>query len=100
MSRWRAEFFNEFERNARAILSVGDGVGAIIPGAQRGAGTERIRTGSTKRVPVNHRKAQMIAHRFAFDFFGRVIVFESQRVFGSWSFEFDFRDVLERGAHD
>jgi hypothetical protein len=50
-------------------------------------------------MPVDDRKMQVVAHRFAFDDFGRLVMFEGQRVPGFRPFEFDLRNVFECSVH-
>ena len=42
----RAEFFDELERGARAVLGVADGIGAVIPRTDHGADAERVAAGA------------------------------------------------------
>ena len=86
----RAEFFNELERDPRAILGIGHRIGAIVPWPDRRAHPERIGERVAERVPIDDRKAQMFAQGFALDDFSRVVMFEGQRVFGFRPFVFDF----------
>jgi hypothetical protein len=51
--------------------------------------SKEVGAGATKRMPVDDRKMQVVAHRFAFDDFGRLVMFEGQRVPGFRPFEFD-----------
>ena len=86
----RAEFFNELERDPRAIFGIGHRIGAIVPRPDRRAHPERIGERVAERVPIDDRKAQMLPHGFAFDDFGGVVMFEGQWVSGFRSFVFDF----------
>ena len=95
----RAELLDEFKRHPRAVLRVLHRVRAVVPRAQRRPDAERIGQWIAKRVPINHRKAEMVLHRPAFDHFIRVVMFESERVPRLRAFVFDFRDVRKRGWH-
>src|SRR5262245_17931145 len=50
-------------------------------------------------MPINHRKAQMFAHRFAFDAFVCPVMLESQRVPGLCALKFNRRNVFEEFRH-
>src|SRR5262249_40553881 len=54
-------------------------VGAVLPRPAGAAGAERIGALPAHRVPVGHREAQVLLHRFAFDPFVRVVVAEAWR---------------------
>jgi hypothetical protein len=42
----------------------------------------------------------MVPHRFAFDEFVGVVMFEREGVLGFGSFELDFRNIRKRGCHN
>src|SRR6185437_7955602 len=46
-------------------------------------------------VPVSNGKPQMLFHRFAFNQFLRIVVFEGERVFRFWTFEPDLGNARE-----
>ena len=91
----RAQFLDELKRHARAVLRVADGIGAVVPRALHRARAKRIAARAAKGVPVNHRKTQMLAHRFAVDDFIGVVMLERQRIFGTRTFVVDCGYVFE-----
>ena len=95
----RAEFFDELERGPRAIFGIGHRVRAVVPRTDGGADAKRVGAGAAKRVPIDDREAQMIAHGFAFDDFGGVVMFKGQRIFGFWPFVFELRYVFKCNVH-
>ena len=95
----RAEFLDELERDPRAVFGIGHRVRAVVPRADGGANAERVGAGAAERVPIDDREAQMIAHGFAGDDFGGVVMFEGQRIFGFRAFEFYFRDIFKNSFH-
>src|SRR5439155_4055915 len=95
-----AQLFDELKGGVDAVLRVLHALGAIIPGANGCADAERIGKAVAKGVPINDGEAQMISHRFAFDNFLRVVMFESERVFGTRPFEADFGNTRKRSWHN
>ena len=91
----RAQLLDELNRHPRALLRVGDGIGAVVPRAQHRAHAERIPAGAAERVPIDHRKAQVIAHRLALDHFVRVVMLESQRILRFRAFVADVFNFIE-----
>lgn len=53
---------------------------------------ERIAAGAAHRVPIGHRKAEMVFHRLAFDHFLLVVVVEGEQVLALGAFELDLLD--------
>ena len=91
----RAEFFDEFKSRAHAVLRVLTDSVPSSHGRMHRARAERIAARAAKRVPVNDREAQMIAHRFALDDFVGVVMFEGERVFGFRAFVGDGPNLRE-----
>ncbi len=95
-----AQFLDKFERYARAITCVFNGIGAVVPRADGRSCTKRVTQNVPEGVPVCHRKAQMLSYRPALDDFGGIVVFEGQRVPGGWAFIGDFADFRKCGVHN
>lgn len=51
-------------------------------------------------MPVSGAEPEMLFHRFAFDDFVRVVMFEGERVFGVRPFVSDLGDVEKGGSHN
>ena len=62
-----AELLEELEGDLGLALGVRDGVGAVVPGPQRGADAERVGENVTERMPVDDREAEVLLHRLAVD---------------------------------
>jgi len=71
------------------VLSVGDGIGTVIPWVIGGANTERIGAVTTHGVPVGAAEAEPFSHGFAGDHFVGLVVLECERVFGVGPFILD-----------
>ena len=91
------QFFEQFERHAGTILGILDAVGAVVPGADGGAGAERIGAGAAEGVPVDDREPQVVPHRFAFDHLLGVVPAEGERIVAVGAFVLDWLDVVEVG---
>jgi hypothetical protein len=94
-----AEFFHEFEGHADPALGVGDGIGAVVPGPDGRSHPEGIGQRIAEGVPVHHREAEMLAHRFALDDFVGVVMFEGQRIAGLGTLVLDLTDFGEGSFH-
>ena len=75
-----AELLEELEGHLDLALGVGDRVGAVVPGPQGGADSERIGEGVTEGVPVDDREPEVLLHRFPIDDLVGIIMFEFQWV--------------------
>ena len=91
------DFFEKFKKHTHSLLSVGDGIRAIIPRHQSCATAERIGKRIAHDMPIRRRKAQMLAHCFALDEFVGVVVFKCKGIFCFGAFVGDFWDFREVG---
>src|SRR4029077_8834964 len=96
---WRTEFLDKFEGDAGAFLGIADGVRAVVPRPLHRARTERVAASAAEGVPVNDRKAQVVAHRLALDDFAGIVMLERERVFGTRPFERNFAYVCKSCFH-
>ena len=94
-----ADLLKELEEHLGAALRVFQSVRSIVPWGQRRTDPERIGQFIPHRVPVTAGKAQVLAHRLAFDLGVRVVPLERQRVAGVGAPIRDDRDVLEVLTH-
>jgi hypothetical protein len=96
----RAELFRDLKKSRHARLRQFEPALAAIPGANRRRPAKHIGPLPAHRMPVNHREAQMIAHRLALDDFLRVVVLKRKRILGLRAFVRDAADVgQEIGRH-
>ena len=91
----RADFLEKLEGGVHADLGDGDGVFALFPRADDGAGTERIGAGAAEGVPVGDGEAQVLLHGFAVDELGGVVVAKREGVGGAGAFVGDGLDFWE-----
>src|SRR5262249_25039359 len=89
----RAELLHELEGDAHALDRHVHRIAAVLPRPPHGAGAERVRSGPAQRVPVRHRKAQVLLHCLAADFFLRVVMAKGERVGGARALVTDFLHV-------
>ena len=82
-----------------AALSIGDGVGAIIPGTLGGADAKRIGEAVAHGMPVGDAEAEVVTHLLARHDFVGVVVLEGERVLGFWTLKLDLLDVRKSFAH-
>ena len=85
----------ELEEHRDATQGVVEGVGAVIPGHEGGAGAERVGEAVAHHVPVGRGEAHVVLHLLPADLLVRVVVLEGERVLGLRSFELDDRDIRE-----
>jgi len=91
------DFIEELEEHIGALKGVGHGIALIIPWHEGSWATEGIGETVAHDVPISGSEAAMILHGFSSDDFVRIVLFESERVFGFWTFVLYFRDVREIG---
>ena len=94
-----AQLSHEFERHVDATQSIVEGIRAVVPRTHQGRRTERVRTGSSERMPVADCETQPVIHRPTFNNFGRVIVSEGQRIAGGCPFKLDLVNFREVRSH-
>jgi hypothetical protein len=92
------DFLEKFEGCVHADLGDGDGILALLPRADDGAGTEGIGAGAAESVPVGDGEAQVLLHGFAVDDLGGVVVAEGERVGGAGALVGDGLDLGEVGG--
>ena len=74
------EFLENFEGDFDPFECIVDRIGPIIPWALGSRRTERVRTASAHRVPIDNTETHMIAHRAPFDHLVGVVETECQGV--------------------
>ena len=75
-----AELLEQLEGDLGSALGVGDRVGAVVPGPQGGADSERVGENVTERMPVDDGEAEVLLHRLAVDDLVGIVMLEFQRV--------------------
>ena len=85
----------ELEEDRDATKGIVEGVGAVIPRHEGGAGAERVGEAVAHHVPVGRGEAHVVLHLLPADLLVRVVVLEGERVLGLRSFELDDRDIRE-----
>ncbi len=94
-----AELLQELEGDSDALLGHLDAVGAIFPGANGTAGTERISTLTPEGVPVGDGEAEPVVHGLAVDDFVSLVVLEAERVLAGGAFVGDFGGDFGEEGH-
>ena len=89
------QFFQHFEEDGNAFLSVSDAIAAVVPRHVHRRGAERVRAVSSHAVPERGAEAQVIFHRLAFDEFVRIVIAERQIVVRVRTFVLNFLYVLK-----
>ncbi len=91
----RPELLHEFKGHPHACLSHLQRVGAVFPGPEGRPGPKHIPQLPADRVPIGHRKPQMILHRLPVHHLIGVVMLERERVPGLGAFKLDATDFWE-----
>ena len=90
----------EFKSNVSFAFCPLNGFARLLPWTVKRTDAEHICTVPAERMPIAGSKAQMVFHAFTQYKLIRVVVAESQRVFGFWAFETNTIQLVEISLHN
>jgi len=93
-----AEFFEKLKGHPGSILCVLNGLRAVVPRPDSCARAKGIGALSAEGMPIDDAKPQMVAHRFAFDFFVGIVIPKGEGILALGTLERDTFD-FGKGSH-